>query len=49
MLHPKHELESGLIYFENGDFYKGQLLGGVRQGFGTFYQNSNNSTYIGNW
>lgn len=37
MLHPMHEEGSALIHLENGDFYKGTLVQGMKQGFGTYY------------
>lgn len=44
-----HIQNQGQLFFENGDYYKGDLLYGQRQSQGQFYHDATNSTYTGSW
>lgn len=35
------------IYYENGDYYQGNLWNGIRQGIGIYYEQSTGLTYNG--
>ena len=37
------------IYYENGDYYQGNLLNGMKRGIGVYYELATNLTYNGDW
>lgn len=39
----------GVLYFENGEFYKGTLVNGKKQSFNGEYYYFNGNKYSGEW
>ena len=46
---PKDEEATLTIHYENGDYYKGQIVHGRREGHGFYYDRISNQTYSGEW
>ena len=39
----------GVLYFENGEFYKGSIINGKKQSYNGEYYYFNGNKYIGEW